>query len=110
MYKPIYSRQHDIFLLLLRRSRESVRLRQLDLATLLGRDQTMVSRVERGSRKLDIIELRAWLRALDVNFVDFMLELDVSLAAHTSIDPRLTSASKTGPSRVHFVGGRRRGR
>lgn len=110
MHKSIHSRQHDVFLLLLRRSRESVRLRQLDLAKLLGRDQTMVSRVERGSRKLDIIELRAWLRALDVNFIDFMLELDVSLATHTSIDPRLASASKTESVRVHFGSGRRRPR
>ncbi|MBL0729577.1 helix-turn-helix domain-containing protein [Piscinibacter sp. HJYY11] len=79
MSKSLYGRHNDVFLTLLRQSRESVQLRQADLARLLGRDQTTVSRVETGERRLDVLQLRLWLRALGVDFLAFMRELDQRL-------------------------------
>lgn len=76
MPKSLYSRHNEIFLTLLRDSRESVQLRQADLALLVGRDQTTVSRVETGERRLDVLQLRQWLRALGVDFLAFMNELE----------------------------------
>ena len=70
MPKSLYSRHNEIFLELLRRSRESVPLRQADLAMLLGRDQGTVSKVENGERRLDVVQLRsrrdarAWVESL----------------------------------------------
>lgn len=82
MPKSLYSRHNEVFLNLLRHSRESVPLRQADLAELLGRDQGTVSRVENGERRLDVVQLRDWLRALGVDFLGFMDELDGRLADH----------------------------
>ena len=82
MPKSLYSRHNEIFLELLRRSRESVPLRQADLAMLLGRDQGTVSKVENGERRLDVVQLRDWLRALGVDFMGFMGELDERLGEH----------------------------
>lgn len=79
MPKSLYSRHNQIFLALLRDSRDSVQLRQADLATLLGRHQATVSRVESGERRLDVLQLRQWLRALGVDFLAFMNELESRL-------------------------------
>lgn len=81
MRKSIYSSHNQVFLALLRKYRHLRRLRQADIGSRLGRNQTMVSKVESGERRLDVIELRAWLQALDVDFVAFMTELDEKLSS-----------------------------
>ena len=88
MLKSLHTNQNEIFLLLLRRSRQGQRLRQADLAVRLGRGQSMVSKIERGVRRLDVIELRAWLTALGVDFLSFMAELECSLETVPTVDPR----------------------
>lgn len=82
MPKILHSRHNEIFLEKLKRTRKHMRLRQRDLALLLGRHQGLVSKVERGERRLDVIELRDWLTALDIDFIDFMRELHAELAPH----------------------------
>jgi len=82
MPKSLYSRHNHVFLEMLRTSRKARRLRQRDVASLLGRAQATVSKVEAGVRRLDVIELRAWLRALDVDFVDFIDRLERRLQDH----------------------------
>lgn len=87
MQKTTTSMHNTIFLSLLRNCRESMRLRQADLAMRLGRGQATVSKVERGERRLDVIELRAWLGALGVDFLTFMSELDKRLQPLPVVDP-----------------------
>jgi len=82
MPKSLYSRHNHVFLEMLRTSRKTRKLRQRDVASLLGRGQATVSKVEAGVRRLDVIELRAWLRALDVDFVDFIDRLERRLQDH----------------------------
>jgi len=82
MGKTLYSRHNVIFLKLLRRLRESRQLRQSDLAILLGRSQGTVSKVERGERRLDVIELRDWVTALDTNFTRFVRKFEAELRSH----------------------------
>jgi len=79
MHKSIYSRPNEVFISLLRDLRMEQRLRQSDLATRLGRSQAIVSRVESGERRLDIVELVVWLRALDTDLVTFAKQLDTRL-------------------------------
>lgn len=43
---------------------------QEELATRLGKDQSLISNVERGHRRIDILELYAIARALDIDPVD----------------------------------------
>jgi transcriptional regulator with XRE-family HTH domain len=61
---------------MLKACRQARKLRQLDVGARLGRDQALVSKVESGERRLDVIELRTWLSAIDANFVAFVAELD----------------------------------
>jgi transcriptional regulator with XRE-family HTH domain len=110
MLKSLYSRHNHVFLEMLRMRREARRLRQRDVARLLGRGQATVSKVEAGVRRLDVIELRAWLRVLDVDFLDFMGELEQRLLDHAAIDARLSPLQRT-PAQRHrglSVRGRRR--
>lgn len=79
MAKTLHSRHNKIFLDKLRKLRQSRSLRQADLALLLGRTQNRVSNVERGQTRLDIIELREWLDALNCGFLRFLKELDADL-------------------------------
>ncbi len=80
MHKSIHSPQNQVFLGLLRHYRQRRRLRQVDVGILLGKDQGMISKVESGERRLDVIELRAWLQAIEVDFVAFVRELDQMLS------------------------------
>lgn len=80
MAKTLHSRHNKIFLKMLRELRESRGLRQSDLAELLGSSQATVSNVERGERRLDVIELRDWLDALEEKFPEFTAKLDAELA------------------------------
>lgn len=79
MSKALHSRHNKIFLDKLRKLRESRQLRQADLCKLLGRSQGWVSYVESGQTTLHIIELRQWLAALGVDFLEFLNELDAEL-------------------------------
>lgn len=79
MSKALHSRHNKIFLDKLRKLRESRQLRQADLCKFLGRSQGWVSYVESGQTTLHIIELRQWLAALGVEFLDFLNELDAEL-------------------------------
>lgn len=94
MQKSLYTRHNEILLGMLRTAREAERLRQADLAARLGRGQATVSKAETGERRLDVIELRAWLAAMDVDFVAFVQELDRRLnAAHAGV-VRLTPSPR----------------
>lgn len=98
MLKSIHTRHNDIFLTLLRRSRVERRLRQTDLATKLGHVQATISKVERGERRLDVLELRAWLAALDVDFQDFMNELHRQLGDWVVPEARFRTRSTASAS------------
>ena len=97
MLVSLYSRHRHVFLEMLRTRRQARRLRQRDVARLLGRAQATVSKVEAGTRRLDVIELRAWLRVLEVDFLDFMGELEQRLMDHAAGDARLSSLQR-GPA------------
>lgn len=108
MLKSLNSRQNDAFLVLLRQRRESQQLRQADLALRLGRGQATVSKVERGVRRLDIIELRAWLKALDIDFLTFMSELDDQLEGMPVPDARFRAHHAPQGRRIVRPGVQRR--
>lgn len=94
MLKSFQNRHHHIFLQMLRSTRESAQLRQLDLAQLLGGWQGSVSKVESGGRRLDVIELRTWLDAMGVDFLHFMSELDQRLREQPVVEPRFSARKK----------------
>lgn len=61
--KALHARRYRAFLALLRRAREEACLTQFQLARLVSRRQTWVSKCELGERRVDVIELEDWARA-----------------------------------------------
>lgn len=72
MEKSIYSEQYAQFIQLLRTVREEAGLTQGDVASRLGETQSFVSKCERGERRLDVVELRAWCAALEIPMLKFI--------------------------------------
>lgn len=81
MEKTLNSQRYTFVCQMLRDTRIAVGLTQVDLAERLAIHQTEISRVERGIRRLDVLELHDWLNALGVPLVDFVVELDERLVA-----------------------------
>lgn len=86
MKKTIYSREYSHFLETLRQARESKGLTQMEIAERLGQSQSFVSKVERGERRVDIVELRAFCNAIGVEFSVFVNGLDGNFRANASSD------------------------
>ena len=78
MYKTLYTREYQQMLALLRAKRTDAQVSQVELARRLAWTQADVSKCETGVRRLDVIELRIWLKALGCELTDFVRELDSS--------------------------------
>lgn len=102
--KPPRTSEYALFLQELREARSQTAMTQAQLAQALGQRQTYVSKSELGDRRLDVIELRAWVLALGGDPVAFAASLEDRLARNSGVrpTPQVTSAP---PRRV---GGSRR--
>lgn len=76
MEKSIYSKEYSLFLEQLRNAREEKGLTQTDVAQRLGQTQSFVSKVERGERRIDIVELRAFCQAIEISLHLFVKRID----------------------------------
>ncbi len=74
--KSLYSETYSRFLRLLRKARLSSGLTQEEIARRLGRPQSFVSKCESGERRVDIAELLAFCKAIQVDPVSFIRQLD----------------------------------
>lgn len=74
--KSIYTKQLNQVLSLLKELRLKSGYTQNDLAKLLDKPQSFVSKYESGERRLDIIELRTICKALRITFSDFINRLE----------------------------------
>ena len=79
MEKTVFSNQQKILSGLLKTLRERAGLRQVDLAERLGVSQAIVSNIERGERRLDVLELRQVCEKLGVRLPDFINRLEEEL-------------------------------
>ena len=70
--KSIYKAEYQELRRLLREIRDQAQLNQADLAALLGRRQSYISAVERGSRRLDLLQLREYCLACRQDLVGFV--------------------------------------
>ncbi|MFC5491393.1 helix-turn-helix transcriptional regulator [Dokdonella soli] len=64
MPKSIHSDPYRTLLDLLRQMRVRRGVRQEDLVDPLGMDQSTISRIEQGERRIDVVELRAYCGAI----------------------------------------------
>lgn len=80
MEKSVSSVAYALFLKQLKEARKRAGITQERLAEVLGETQSFVSKCERGERRLDIVEVRAFCSALGVPFPSFATQLDNILA------------------------------
>ena len=80
MEKSIYTREYEVLLRLLREARERADVTQIELAKRLAQTQSFVSKVERGDRRLDLVQLRTILAALGVPLTAFVDRFERELA------------------------------
>jgi len=69
--KSIFSRKHEVLLRLLRQARYEANLTQVELAERLHTKQAIISNIERGERRLDLIELQKLCDAVGVSVAEF---------------------------------------
>lgn len=84
MQNTFHSERYQIFLGLLRETRESKKISQSTLAQKLGQPQNFVSKCETGIRRIDVVELSDWLRGLDVDHPEFVRRLMERWDAHAA--------------------------
>jgi hypothetical protein len=80
--KTISSHDYRIFLRELRAARKRSGLTQIDLANRLGETQSFVSKCERGERRLDIVEIRAFCFAMGLSISSFISKLEPKLSGN----------------------------
>ena len=86
-----HSADYGHFLKELREARLAAGLTQEALAMRLSVHQTLISKAEAGTRRVDVIELRAWTRALGVPLSEFVAKLERRIEGHRrppSLRPR----------------------
>ena len=84
MYKTLYTREYQQMLALLRAKRTDAQVSQVELARRLEWTQADVSKCETGVRRLDVIELRIWLKALGYELSGLMTQ-DAALRAALTV-------------------------
>jgi transcriptional regulator with XRE-family HTH domain len=80
MEKSLHSEGYALFLQQFRAARKSAGITQIELAERLDETQSFVSKCERGERRIDVVELREFCRALGMPFMEFTGRLDAELA------------------------------
>ena len=70
MSKTIYSKEHKYIVKQLKMARQEAGLDQSDVAKLLGKTQSYISKIESGQRRIDIITLKEFAKVYkkDINF------------------------------------------
>lgn len=79
MKKTLHTKESKILLEMLYQLRSSSGIRQSDLAQMLKVPQSFISKIESGERRIDLIELRAILKCLNTNLIEFISELEKRL-------------------------------
>ena len=69
MANSVHTKRYGVLLSVLINARRAKGLSQAELAEMLGRVQTFVSKYERGERRLDLVELIAVAEALELDVV-----------------------------------------
>jgi len=75
MPKSFFTKRYRIFREQLQQARVQAGLSQEDLAKKIGWDQTYVSKIERGVRRVDIVELVAICEVIGIDPGDFVKQV-----------------------------------
>jgi transcriptional regulator with XRE-family HTH domain len=86
--KSIVSKEYGLFLAFLKKVRLDAGITQVQIAKKLKTGQSFVSKVEKGERRLDIVELRLWLQTLRMPLIDFVVGFEAHLKKNRKILPK----------------------
>lgn len=91
MTRSTHHPSYQLFLERLRAARKAAGTTQEVLAERLGNHQVFVSKLERGERRMDIIDLHEYCAAAGIDFGKFVLELERGLkrSSHKTDDGKL---------------------
>jgi transcriptional regulator with XRE-family HTH domain len=67
MSKSAFTVAHNVLVNVLAQTRRNMKLQQAELAAKLGKDQSYISNIERGQRRVDVVEFYAIARAMGVD-------------------------------------------
>lgn len=73
MSKTIYSKEHKHIVEQLKKAREEANLSQEEVAKILHKTQSYVSKIESGQRKIDVVQLKEFAMAYKKN-LDFFIK------------------------------------
>ena len=79
--KSIFSQEQGELLSLLKEARQEAGLTQADVSLLLDLPQTILSNIERGERRIDLLELRRLVWALGLTLPEFVERLEARMQA-----------------------------
>ena len=91
MEKSVFTREYDVLREMLRDYRRRARLTQIDLAARLNETQSFISKCERGERRLDLVQLRAFCTALQVSLRAFVADFERRCSRDVGESPKATS-------------------
>lgn len=85
MPKSAFTAAHKIVVDTLANGRKEAGIHQADLAAKLGKDQSFVSNIERGQRRVDLIEFFAICKAINLNPVVTYEQITSQFPDHVNI-------------------------
>jgi transcriptional regulator with XRE-family HTH domain len=72
MEKSLFTAEYTVLRRLLRERREAAGVTQVELAKRLEETQSYISKVERGERRLDLVQLQYVCKAVGIDLKDFV--------------------------------------
>ena len=87
MVKAIYRPEYAVFIELLRSRRIAAGMTQGQCSEALGRPQSFMSDVERGVRRLDLVQVLDMCGVLGCDFLEFMAEFRTRASVASTAKP-----------------------
>lgn len=85
MPRSVFSEPYGVLLRVLIDARQKAGLRQTDLADRLGKPQSFVSKIERGERRLDLVEFLIVVRAIGADETTLIHAIAKSLPENAAL-------------------------